>query len=96
MPLGSLTGGARSDQQGQIAEDITRVFDRLERLVQHASRATAIARELDHPVYDCFYLAVSEALDVPLVTADGRLLARVAGTTFLARTFGLKNYTPRN
>ena len=53
-------------------------------------RAVAIARELDHPVYDCFYLAVSEALDAPLVTADGRLLARVAGTPFSRRTQGLQ------
>jgi predicted nucleic acid-binding protein len=85
-----------ADQQGQIAEDITRVFDRLETLVRHASRATAIARELDHPVYDCFYLAVSEALDAPLVTADGRLLARTGGTPFAGRTIALQNYTPRS
>jgi len=85
-----------ADQHSQIAQDITRVFDRLETLVRHASRATVIARELDHPVYDCFYLAVSEAFDAPFVTADGRLLARVAGTPFAARTFGLQNYTPRN
>ena len=83
-------------QQSQIAQDIVHIFDRLEGLVHHASRAAAIARELDHSVYDCFYLAVSEALDAPLVTADGRLLARVVGTPFSARTFGLKNHTPRS
>ena len=46
---------------------------------------------LHHPVYDCFYLAVSEALDAPLVTADGRLLARVAGTSFSTRTQGRRD-----
>ena len=85
-----------ADQQGQIAADITRVFDRLEALARHASRAAAIARELDHPVYDCCYLAVSEALEAPLVTADGRLLARTAGTPFAGRTIALQNYIPRN
>jgi predicted nucleic acid-binding protein len=89
-------GEISAAQQSQIAKDITRVFDQLERLVPHAARAVAIARELDHPVYDCFYLAVSEAFDAPLVTADGRLLARVAGSPFAARTLGLKGYTPRN
>jgi predicted nucleic acid-binding protein len=89
-------GEISAAQQGQIAKDITRVFDQLERLVPHAARAVAIARELDHPVYDCFYLAVSEAFDAPLVTADGRLLARVADSPFAARTLGLKGYTPRN
>ena len=83
-------------QQEAIAAGITRIFDRLERLVQHAARAVAIARELDHPVYDCFYLALSEALDAPLITADGRLLARLAGTPFAGRTQGLRGYTPRN
>ena len=89
-------GQIRAAQQGAIATDITRIFDRLEQLVPHASRALAIARELDHPVHDCFYLALSEALDAPLVTADGRLLARVAGTPSAARTDGLPGYTPRN
>ena len=83
-------------QQGRIAADIACVFDRLESLVHHSSRAAAIARELDHAAYDCFYLAVSEALDAPLVTVDGRLLAKVAGTRFAARTLGLNDYTPRN
>ncbi len=94
--LAGRRGEISAAQQGRIAQDITHVFDRLERLVPYASRAAAIACELDHPVYDCFYLAVSEALDAPLVTADGRLLARVAGTPFAARTRGLQGYTPRN
>ncbi|MGH6898748.1 MAG: type II toxin-antitoxin system VapC family toxin [Geminicoccaceae bacterium] len=94
--LAGRRGEISPTQQSHIAADITRVFDRLEGLVPHASRAMAIARELDHPVYDCFYLALSEALDARLVTADGRLLARVAGTPFAARTHGLKGYTPPN
>jgi predicted nucleic acid-binding protein len=94
--LAGRRGEVSAAQQAAIAQDITRVFDRLEGLARHASRAAAIARELDHPVYDCFYLALSEALDAPLVTADGRLLARVAGTPFAARTQGLRGYTPRN
>ena len=92
--LACRRGEISAVQQAQIAVDITRIFDRLE--AAHAARAVAIARELDHPVYDCFYLAVSEALDAPLVTADGRLLARVAGTPFSRRTQGLQGYTPRN
>lgn len=89
-------GEITATHQSRIAEDVTAVFDRLEEVADHAPRAAAIARELDHPVYDCFYLAVSELLDAPLVTADGRLLARVVNTSFAARTLGLRNYTPRN
>jgi predicted nucleic acid-binding protein len=29
----------------------------------------------DHPIYDCFYLALAEREHLPIVTADGRLLA---------------------
>jgi predicted nucleic acid-binding protein len=49
-----------------------------------------------HPVYECFYLALSETLDAPLVTADGRLLTRVADTPFAARTRGLSNPRPQH
>ena len=40
--------------------------------------ATAIALALDHPVYDCLYLACAEAEGVPLVTADRKLQAAAA------------------
>ena len=39
-------------------------------LVAHAA---AIALEIDHPIYDCLYLACAEVEGAPLVTADGRL-----------------------
>ena len=35
--------------------------------------ATTIALALDHPVYDCLYLACADAEGVPLVTADRKL-----------------------
>ncbi len=53
-------------------------------LVLHRSqglfvRASAIALDLDHPVYDCIYLACAEVEGVPLVTADRRLQAASKG-----------------
>ena len=44
------------------------------------SRAAAIGRALDHPIYDCFYLAVAERASAALVTADRRFLNRIAGS----------------
>ena len=41
-------------------------------------RALALARRLRHPVYDCIYLALAQAEGATLITADQRLLARVA------------------
>jgi predicted nucleic acid-binding protein len=39
-------------------------------------RAMDVARRLDHPVYDCVYLALAEQERTALVTADQRLLRR--------------------
>jgi predicted nucleic acid-binding protein len=36
-------------------------------------RAMDLARRLDHPVYDCVYLALAEREEATLVTADQRL-----------------------
>ena len=35
--------------------------------------ASAIALDIDHPVYDCLYLACAEVEGAPVVTADGKL-----------------------
>ena len=47
-------------------------------------RAVLIAIELDHPAYDCFYLALTEALGTVCVSADHRL-ARIVATRAGAR-----------
>lgn len=39
------------------------------------AEAFRMARRLEHPVYDCVYLALAEELDLPLVTADERFVA---------------------
>lgn len=38
--------------------------------------ALALALQLQHPAYDCFYLALARRAGVPLVTADRRFHAR--------------------
>ena len=43
-------------------------------------RAAQIAVALGHPIYDCVYLAMAETLQRPLITADKRFLAALAGT----------------
>lgn len=46
------------------------------------ARALAIALELDHPVYDCVYLALAEKTSATLVSADKKFIQTLAGTRF--------------
>lgn len=55
--------------------------------VLHASsalveRATRIALDLDHPVYDCIYIACAEAVGGVLVTADEKMMRTAENTRF--------------
>ena len=43
-----------------------------------ADRALALGLRLRHPVYDCFFVALAQQLDFPLVSADRRLVQRLA------------------
>lgn len=42
-----------------------------------APRALELAIALDHPAYDCFYLALAERYDVDLVVVDGTFTRKV-------------------
>lgn len=37
-----------------------------------AVRALELAHALEHPAYDCFYLALAERRGLPVITADGK------------------------
>ena len=55
--------------------------------VLHASsalveRATRIALDLDHPVYDCIYIACAEAIGGVLITADEKMMRTAENTKF--------------
>ena len=45
-----------------------------------ARRALFIAGEMNHPAYDCFYLAFAEREGTAMATDDKRLLRKVRGT----------------
>jgi predicted nucleic acid-binding protein len=44
----------------------------------HSSVALTMALALEHPVYDTTYLALAQALDMPMVTADRRLVNKLS------------------
>lgn len=88
-------GEPRADQLAIIARGIPDAFATLYASASLAARAAAIALDLDHPVYDCFYLALSEAQSAPVVSADRRLIAKAQGTTLAERTLPLSEFARR-
>ena len=72
-------------QYDAILDDIARPFSRLVPLDLLIRPAAALTRQLDHPVYDCLYLALADSERLPVITADQRLLAAVRGTALAGR-----------
>ena len=50
--------------------------------VEYIPRALELARELNHAIYDCVYLAMAEAHDEVVVTADAKFIAKLASTQY--------------
>jgi predicted nucleic acid-binding protein len=69
------TGLLIPDQVIAAALQLPKYFERLVPIGELLKRATELTIRLDHPVYDCFYLALAERERLPLVSADKRLLA---------------------
>ena len=72
-------------RRGQLS-DVTQHLEAMNRLPKEITlhalgsltlRGAEIALALDHPVYDCLYLACAEETGSPLVTADRRLANKV-------------------
>ena len=51
-----------------------------------AAAAARLATDLDHPAYDCFYLALAIQTQYPMVTADARFLDKVRSHPYLAES----------
>ena len=47
-------------------------------IVHLAERAARLVLEIDHPIYDCLYLACAELSDSDLITADRRFADKAA------------------
>jgi predicted nucleic acid-binding protein len=80
-----------ADQAVAIVESLPDLLDELVPSAQLAPRAFAIASALSHSAYDCFYLALAEVRGMRLVTADHRLLARLAKTPWVSLVTRLGN-----
>jgi predicted nucleic acid-binding protein len=79
-------------QADAMAHQLPRVFEALHPAEGLAAAAMHMARDLDHPVYDCFYLALAEQRDARMVTADRRLIERLEGTAWETRARALAEF----
>ena len=75
---------ARGELSGVPAR-LPLVLDMLDEILPlgpFAYRAAELAIELNHPAYDCFYLAMAEWREEQLITADARFFKKVAATPY--------------
>jgi predicted nucleic acid-binding protein len=88
-------GRLHQEQVDEIAAILPGFFDLLVSSTGLACRAVAIAGQLDHPVYDCLYLALAEAEQTDFVTADLQLLGKVRGRSWGQWAVNLSEYNLR-
>ncbi|MBF0135776.1 MAG: type II toxin-antitoxin system VapC family toxin [Magnetococcales bacterium] len=54
--------------------------------------AYRLSRELNHSPYDCYYLALAERENAPMVTADRRLVSKLTGTSWASMVIPLDQW----
>jgi predicted nucleic acid-binding protein len=75
---GEIAADVATEAMGEIRRFIPRFVD----LAELAGPALALAREIDHSVYDCIYLALARRDTAPFVTLDRAFVASVAKTRY--------------
>jgi len=83
------------DQAAAMVSGLPDMIDELVPSARLTGRAFEIAKALDHPVYDCLYLALAESRELRMVTADRRLLTRLRRTPWARVAIGLGDNVAR-
>jgi len=83
-------GEMTSDHASAMIDGLPEFLDEVVPMAQLAARALTIAVALAHPANDCFYIALAERRDTRLVTADRRLIGRLATTPWARLIIGLE------
>jgi predicted nucleic acid-binding protein len=93
----------KKQRRGEVTDaQVAGVLNRLEPMLDEivpslklAAQAYALAGALDHPVYDCLYLACAGATNSTLVTADEQFARKARGAGVAAvRILGDLSYAP--
>ncbi len=75
------------DDAGLVAVAVRRSGLRLLETGPLVDRASVLAGVLDHPVYDCLYVAAMDSLQARFVTWDKPLHAKLAGSRFAGSVY---------
>jgi predicted nucleic acid-binding protein len=75
-------GALTADAYDAAVQNLPGLFDELHSAERVMLRAAEMSRILDHPIYDCIYLALAEDRGRALITADRRLLKKIEATEF--------------
>ena len=78
---GELSRASASDAWRDLSDAPLEIIDTGPSSIE---RALTLAHDLQHPVYDCVYLALAIEMGCPVVTADKRFVASVSGSPILA------------
>ncbi|HAT50462.1 MAG: type II toxin-antitoxin system VapC family toxin [Nitrospirae bacterium] len=81
-------------EMNHIHWHLTRSLHRIVPLSDLFVPALRMAAAINHPIYDCFYLALAERENAPLVTADERLISRLTGTSWESLVIPLARWEP--
>ena len=71
------------EELARLPETVT-----LHRSADFLDHAARLAMDMDHPVYDCLYLACADATTSVLITADHRFAKKAAGSSIEVWTIG--------
>ena len=86
-------GDISIEQAREALASLPRSFSEIVAMEQIADAALTLARKIEHSAYDCFYLALAESRSAQLVTADTRLINRVAKTKYKSHVIHLADWT---
>lgn len=73
-------------QYREVLDGLAPLFDEIVPGAELAHPAGEMARLLDHPVYDCFYVALADLRNGRMVTADRHLIGKLRDTPWHDRT----------
>lgn len=85
-------GDVTYDDASKALEQLPGIVE-LTELAGLAQAALSLSASLNHPAYDCFYLALAQTRNLPMITVDRRLLTRVHASQRNIRLFPLSHFS---